>query len=218
MKNFETLEVGKTYRDRLNNLVMIISNDRHHTYPFNGNNKVSYTIFGSEDGSHMASPNDLIELIDETQTNSDPETDKIQTEDKTYIRRFPSGAIRSDDRGRERPDFVSPYAIHALGKYLANTENSFAKVNYLLGIPVSECWSSLCRHHVELGMLIAKKYTIDPSSVTNEEIEHAAAALTFNGIAMLHTLELIKRGEYKEVYNKTEYILKEEYEKSMGAE
>jgi hypothetical protein len=35
---------------------------------------------------------------------------------------------------------------------------------------------------------------------------------------MLHTLELIKRGEYKEVYNKTEYILKEEYEKSMGAE
>jgi hypothetical protein len=154
--------------------------------------------------------------VEETQTNPEPETEKIQTENKTYIRRFPSGAIRSDDRGRERPDFVSPYAIHALGKYLANTENSFAKVNYLLGIPVSECWSSLCRHHVELGRLIAKKYTIDPSSVTNEEIEHAAAALTFNGIAMLHTLELIKRGEYKEVYNKTEYILKEEYEKSIN--
>lgn len=200
-KNFKTLEVGKTYKNRLGELVKIIYTIENEDYPFEGDDFRFYSKSGKYiiGGNHY---NDLIELVEGKQINL--KLEKTQTEEPVYIRRFPSGAIRSDDRGRERPDFISPYALYALGKYLAGTENSFAKINYLKGIPTEECWASLCRHHVEVGILMAKKSSL-------EELKKAVAALTFNGVAMLHTLELIERGEYIEKYPKTEYILKSDY-------
>jgi hypothetical protein len=78
MKNFETLEVGKTYRDRLGNLVKITGTDNHHTYPFDGDNGVSYMLNGFEDGSTIPSPNDLIELVEikRVQPNPEPEAEQ----------------------------------------------------------------------------------------------------------------------------------------------
>jgi alkylation response protein AidB-like acyl-CoA dehydrogenase len=62
------------------------------------------------------------------------------------IRVFETGAIRSDNTGRERFDFISPLALKELAQYLATTENSFAQVNYYKGIPEDACLESLLRH------------------------------------------------------------------------
>jgi hypothetical protein len=70
MKNFETLEAGKTYRNRKGELVKIIKNDGDDIYPFDGDNDLCYTPKGFywDDGQEYG--DDLIELIEEkNQTN-----------------------------------------------------------------------------------------------------------------------------------------------------
>lgn len=113
------------------------------------------------------------------------------------IRRFPSGAIRSDNTGRERYDFISPLALKELAQYLAATENSFAQVNYFLGIPEDACVESLLRH--------VNDYQITPN-------KKEAIAILFNAVALVHTIALKERGEYVERYDKTELITREQYE------
>lgn len=112
------------------------------------------------------------------------------------IRRFPSGAIRSDNRGRERFDFISPLALKELAQFLATTENSFAQTNYFLGIPEEACLESLLRH-------------INDYRINNKKEE--AVALLFNAVALVHTISLKERGEYVERFEKTELITKEQY-------
>lgn len=114
----------------------------------------------------------------------------------TFIRRFPTGAIRSDNRGRERFDFISPLALKELAQFLATTENSFAQTNYFLGIPEEACLESLLRH-------------INDFRINGKKEE--AVALLFNAVALVHTIALRERGEYIERYDKTEYITKEQY-------
>lgn len=116
----------------------------------------------------------------------------------TKIRRFTTGAIRSDNTGRERYDFISPLALKELAQFLATTENSFAQTNYFKGIPENACIESLLRH--------VNDYRING---TKEE----ATAMLFNCVALLHTIVLKERGEYKEIYKQTELITKEQYEK-----
>ena len=116
----------------------------------------------------------------------------------TKIRRFTTGAIRSDNTGRERYDFISPLALKELAQYLANTENSFAQSNYFKGIPENACIESLLRH--------VNDYRING---TKKE----AVALLFNAVALVHTIALKERGEYKEIYEKDELIDKEDFEK-----
>lgn len=70
--------------------------------------------------------------------------------EKKKIRRFPSGAVRSDDTGRERPDYISPYALKALGEHFAGNENDFGAVNYWKGIPENEVIPSAYRHLLDL--------------------------------------------------------------------
>lgn len=188
MKNFETLEVGRSYRARNGHVVNIKAPNDSVIYPFRGDDGSIYTKEGHYICTDPSDNRSLIELIEE------PTASPIRK-----IRRFPSGAIRSDNTGRPRPDFISPYALQVLGRFLAGTENSFAQTNYYLGIPIEACYESLCRHQLEVGVLLDQ-------GVTGEPLEKAIAALTFNGIAMLTTLEKQRLGLYKEIHEKTELV------------
>ena len=112
------------------------------------------------------------------------------------VRRFPTGAIRSDNTGRERYDFISPLALKALAEYLATTENSFAQTNYFKGIPEDVCIESLLRHINDFRINGTKK---------------EAVAMLFNAVALVHTIMLKERKEYKEIYDKTELITVEQF-------
>jgi hypothetical protein len=112
------------------------------------------------------------------------------------IRVFETGAIRSDNTGRERFDFISPLALKELAQYLATTENSFAQVNYYKGIPEDACLESLLRH-------------INDYQLNGKKIE--AVALLFNAVALVHTIALKERGEYVKVQEGTRLISESEY-------
>jgi hypothetical protein len=130
----------------------------------------------------------------ETQTNNEPKTEKKQTDRK--IRVFETGAIRSDNTGRERFDFISPLALKELAQYLATSENSFAQVNYFKGIPEDACLESLLRH-------------INDYQLNGKKSE--AIALLFNAVALVHTIALKERGEYVKVQEGTKLISESEY-------
>jgi hypothetical protein len=130
-----------------------------------------------------------------------PPSIKFDIQSTKKIRRFPSGAVRSDDTGRPRPDWVSALAIEALGEHLAGNANDFGATNYLKGIPVDECLASLMRHYCEY-----KK--------TGNFVD--LRSLAFNAVAALHTACLIKDGDYKEVYPTTELVDQEAYLKELS--
>ena len=130
-----------------------------------------------------------------------PPSIKFDIQPTKKIRRFPSGAVRSDDTGRPRPDWVSALAIEALGEHLAGNANDFGATNYLKGIPVDECLASLMRHYCEY-----KK--------TGNFVD--LRSLAFNAVAALHTACLIKDGDYKEVYPTTELVDQEAYLKELN--
>jgi hypothetical protein len=115
-----------------------------------------------------------------------------------YIRRFPSGAVRSDNRGRERPDYISPYAEKAIGEYFAGNESDFGATNYFLGIPQSSILESLKRHFLDYHISVLEN---DEASIRKN-----LQALAANAIMGLHTVEIQRLGIYKEVHEQTEYI------------
>ena len=129
--------------------------------------------------------------INKPQTNLEPKMGR-------KIRLFPTGAIRSDNTGRERYDFISPLALKELAQFLATTENSFAQINYFLGIPEEACLESMLRH-------------INDYRINGHKQE--AVAMLFNAVALVHTIALRERNEYKEIYKETKLITQEEYEK-----
>jgi hypothetical protein len=120
-----------------------------------------------------------------------PPSIKFDIQSAKKIRRFPTGAVRSDDTGRARPDWVSAWAIEAIGQHLANNSNDFGATNYLLGIPIEECLASLMRHYCTYQKTKSK------ADLT---------ALAFNAIAALHTACIKEDGTYKEIHEKTELI------------
>jgi hypothetical protein len=120
-----------------------------------------------------------------------PPSIKFDIQSSKKIRRFPSGAVRSDDTGRARPDWVSVWALEAIGQHLANNSNDFGATNYLLGIPIEECLASLMRHYCTYQKTKSK------ADLT---------ALAFNAIAALHTACIKDDGTYKEIHEKTELI------------
>lgn len=130
-----------------------------------------------------------------------PPSIKFDIQSSKKIRRFPSGAVRSDDTGRPRPDWVSALAIEALGEHLAGNANDFGATNYLKGIPVDECLASLMRH-----------YCAYQKSGDFVDLR----SLAFNAVAALHTACLIKDGDYKEIYPKTELVDQEAYLKELS--
>lgn len=140
------------------------------------------------------------EVISYPQTEPQP--------DEKLIRRFPSGAVRSNNAGRPRPDWVSPYAIEAISMRMVGNVSDFGAANYLLGIPEEDCLESLVRHVEELkeAILITK----DPAA-----IKDLAGAVGFNATALLHTIILKEKGLYKEVYPETQVLPVSEAKKDL---
>ena len=91
--------------------------------------------------------------------------------------------------------------IEALGEHLAGNANDFGATNYLKGIPVDECLASLMRHYCAYQK-------------SGDFID--LRSLAFNAVAALHTACLIKDGDYKEIYPKTELVDQEAYLKELS--
>ena len=119
-------------------------------------------------------------------------------EPKKLIRRFPSGAVRSSDEGRPRPDFISPYALMSLGEHFGANSNDFGATNYYLGIKPVDCLGSMFRHYCELAMAIHED--------DKEAIRKAVQSFAANGIMALHQVEIERKGLYVEKYDKTELV------------
>jgi hypothetical protein len=117
-------------------------------------------------------------------------------------RRFPSGAVRSDDTGRIRPDYLSPYALKYIAECFSNNSNDFGATNYFKGIKPCDIFPSISRHYLDLHELIIEG--------KHNEVKREIASLAQNCIMALHQIIMEEKGLYKEVHDKTELIDKEE--------
>lgn len=194
----KVIEKDGAYRQYVGNIYEVLKEEAKHVI-------VNHTI-GNRTYSIGILKSHCVEVFDITGTGigiigTTPPSIKFDIQSSKKIRRFPSGAVRSDDTGRPRPDWVSALAIEALGEHLAGNANDFGATNYLKGIPVDECLASLMRHYCEY-----KK--------TGNFVD--LRSLAFNAVAALHTACLIKDGDYKEVYPKTELVDQEAYLKELG--
>jgi hypothetical protein len=163
-KNFEKIELGKSYKDGHGDVIKIVNFFEKGPLQYKGDNGRYYTVYGIYFGVDNCGFKDLIfELIKE-----DP---------NPTIRTFPSGAIRSSDKGRPRPDWISAWALEALGQHLADNaalfEGNGDGENYLLGIPPNECLASLMRHYVT--------YKKNPN-------KKDAVSILFNAVALVHSI------------------------------
>lgn len=119
------------------------------------------------------------------------------------IRRFPSGAVRSDDTGRIRPDYISPYAEAEIAEHFTTAKNDFGPTNYFLGIEPKDIYPSMKRHMLELGEGLMNN---DKAMVRN-----ALRSLGANSVMGLHQIVMEERGEYVKRYKSTELVDAEEY-------
>jgi len=117
------------------------------------------------------------------------------------IRRFPSGAVRSDDTGRIRPDYLSPYALKYIAECFSNNSNDFGATNYFKGIKPDSVFESLYRHHLDLHESLIEE--------DKDAIKRQYASLAQNCIMALHQIIMEEKGLYKEVHEKTELVDKE---------
>ena len=117
------------------------------------------------------------------------------------IRRFPSGAVRSDDTGRIRPDYLSPYALKYIAECFSNNSNDFGATNYFKGIKPDDIFPSLSRHYIDLHEALIEG--------RDSEVKREFASLAQNCIMALHQIIMEEKGLYKEVHEKTELVDKE---------
>jgi hypothetical protein len=77
---------------------------------------------------------------------SDPKAMKDMVTGIGNPRIFESGAKRDSNKGKIRPDLISPYMLKRVGQILANGANKYGPDNWKKGIP-NECYKeSLMRH------------------------------------------------------------------------
>ena len=126
---------------------------------------------------------------------------------KKKIRRFASGAVRSDDTGRIRPDYLSPYGLAEIAEHFTVAKNDFGPTNYFKGIHPSEILPSVMRHMLEFQEGVMKG--------DRDMIRTALRSLGANAIMGLHQMVLEDKGEYVEKYEKTELIDAQEYLNQM---
>lgn len=124
------------------------------------------------------------------------------------IRRFPSGSVRSDDTGRIRPDYLSPYGLSEIAEHFTTAKNDFGPTNYFLGIEPSDILPSVMRHMLEFQEGVMKG---DKAMVRN-----ALRSLGANAIMGLHQIVLEERGEYVKQYESTELVEADVYLKYLN--
>lgn len=154
---------------------------------------------------------DWDKMYDDTDKNKDIVQNNEQVlekgEDKSdvYVKRFPSGAIRSDSRGKPRFDFISPYALELIAKHHTKNSDNFNDedefgANYMKGIKPKDVLPSLLRHENDMRIALLEG--------NKELIKEELIALASNALMALHQIVLEEKGLYKEIYSKTEYVKK----------
>ena len=99
---------------------------------------------------------------------------------------FKSGAKRDNNKGKIRPDLISPLMLKCLGKVMAEGANHYGERNWEKGMP-QECFKeSASRHYV--------------SWMNNEDDEDHASKLIFNIMGWIHFRELNKQKNKKQLY------------------
>ena len=151
--------------------------------------------------------NDLIETQDDIQNEFQEALGGVEQESKK-IRRFPSGAVRSDDTGRIRPDYLSPYALAEIADHFTGAENDFGQTNYFMGIKPADILPSVMRHMLEFQEGVMKG--------DRAMVRTALRSLGANAIMGLHQMVMEDKGEYVEKYNKTELVNADDYLKELG--
>lgn len=147
---------------------------------------------------------DLItEFVEEKTVEESPEQKELKP--TVEVRRFPSGSIRSSDRGRLRPDYISPYALEEIAEHFTKAEKDFGSeedaTNYFKGIRPIDVKGSISRHYLDLQKAF---YPYDSAKIREE-----LRALACNCIMALHQISIEEKGLYTEPFDKTEYIQKE---------
>lgn len=122
-----------------------------------------------------------------------------------YLKRFPSGAVRSDSRGKLRVDFISPYALQLLAKHFTKNSDDFNGeeefgVNYFKGIRPKDINPSLTRHWLDVQIALTEG--------NKEQIKEELTALGANIIMALHQIVLEEKGLYKEEFEGIDFIVK----------
>lgn len=87
-------------------------------------------------------------------------------------REFISGAKRDSNKGKIRPDLISPLMLKALGKVLAEGAEHYGERNWEKGIPDEVFKESAARHYVQW--------------MNGETDEDHAAKLIFNIMGYIH--------------------------------
>lgn len=100
---------------------------------------------------------------------------------------FSTGAVRDTAAGKPRPDLISPVAELRLAEWLATGAAKYAPRNWESGIPLTRHVASLKRH------LLAYQ-------LGDESEDHLAGVLC-NAMFLLHTDEMVRRGELPEEIN-----------------
>ena len=90
----------------------------------------------------------------------------------TMLREFPSGAKRDNNKGKIRPDLISPLMLKALGQVLAEGAEHYGERNWEKGIPQEVFKESASRHYLQW--------------MNNETDEDHAAKLIFNVMGFIH--------------------------------
>lgn len=151
--------------------------------------------------------NDRIETQDDIQLEFQEALGGVEQPSKK-IRRFPSGAVRSDDTGRIRPDYLSPYGLAEIADHFTGAENDFGQTNYFMGIKPDNILPSVMRHMLEFQEGVMKN--------DRAMIRTALRSLGANAIMGLHQMVMEDKGEYVEKYEKTELVDANEYLKELG--
>ncbi len=105
---------------------------------------------------------------------------EYQIKDSGERRQFPSGAQRDRGGDKPRPDLISPFFLERFGDHMGKGAKKYSDHNWAKGMPNSEYWASLNRH--------AAKYA------QGETDEDHLSAMAFNLMAIMHNLELGRRG------------------------
>lgn len=130
------------------------------------------------------------------------DTDPVKNK---QLRRFKSGAVRSDDRGRLRPDYISPYALEEIAEHFTQAAKEFGAddfaTNYFKGIEPKDVKGSISRHYIDLQKAFAEKDDV--------KVREELRAMACNCIMALHQIRISELGLYVEEFDKTEYITKD---------
>ena len=111
------------------------------------------------------------------------------------VQQFNTGAKRDTSDAKPRPDLISPFAEERLGEWLRLGARRYNPRNWELGIPMSRCLASLCRHVMKFKQ--------------GDRTEDHLSAIMFNAMAIIHYEEMIKRGVLpKELNDLPDYTTK----------